>query len=221
MLHCESEHRINSVSCHSFDLIKLSCRDEIFFNHPATTAAKYFIESKVIIQVVLIYTACRHEMHLGIRCCHSLDLGDSAILLGREKLYAVKSKLDSLLNFTGSCCARNDRYSDALDILNIGSVESGAYDKLSSGCLGSVRLLCIKHGSCTNDHLGEFLRNDLDCFLGRIGTECNLSCGKTALNKCLCKRCRVFGIINRNYGYDTNFVKFFANLIHFNAFLIT
>ena len=54
-------------------------------------------------------------MHLGIRSCHSLDLGDSAVLLGREEFYAVESKLDSLLNLTGCSCSGNNRYSDALD----------------------------------------------------------------------------------------------------------
>ena len=112
MLHCETKHSVNSITSHSLDLIELACSDKVLLNHPAATTAEYLIESKVIVEVVLIDTACRHEVHLGVRSCHSLDLGNTAVLLSREELNTVKTELDSLLYFTGCSCSGNYRYSD-------------------------------------------------------------------------------------------------------------
>ena len=104
----EAQHGLYSFSGQLLDLVPLTSVDQVAGNHPGTTACDDLGEVKVRSQVLSVYTAGRHELHIYIRSCHSLDLSQTARLLSGEELNYIQAKLDSLLDVAGAGSTGSD-----------------------------------------------------------------------------------------------------------------
>ena len=69
-----------------------------------------------------------------------------------------------------------------------------------------IYLLCGKYSSGSNQHFRELFCHQTDGLFCCSCTECNLSARKTALAKCLCKRCCILCIVKYNNWNNTNFL---------------
>ena len=98
----EAQHGLYCFSGQLFDLVPLTGIDQVAGNHPGTTAGDDLGEVEVRSQVFSVYTAGRHELHVYIRSCHSLDLSQTARLLSGEELYYIQTQFDSLLDVAGA-----------------------------------------------------------------------------------------------------------------------
>ena len=118
----KAEHCLNSFLCKITDLIELTCSYEVFLNHPASAASKDLVKRKVGVDVLSIDSACRHELHLCVRSCHSFDHVDSASLLSREEFNNIKAKGDRHLNIARIGSTRSYRNSLIYTVFNNGRV---------------------------------------------------------------------------------------------------
>ena len=114
----EAQHGLYCFSGQLLDLVPLTGIDQVTGNHPGTTASDDLGEVKVRSQVLSVYATGRHELHVYIRSCHSLDLSQTAGLLSREELNYIQAKLDSLLDVAGAGSTGSDRNVLLYTILN-------------------------------------------------------------------------------------------------------
>ena len=114
----EAQHGLYSFSGQLLDLVPLTSVDQVTGNHPGTTASDDLGEVKIRSQVLSVYATGRHELHVYIRSCHSLDLSQTAGLLSGEELNYIQTKLDSLLDVAGAGSTGSDRDVLLYTILN-------------------------------------------------------------------------------------------------------
>ena len=214
MLELKSEHNVDGLAHELGNAVEISCCDHFGLDHPRAATASDLGKSEVVVHVSGTDATRGHKGDLAVRRGHSLDHSDTARLLCGEELDRIKSKLESRFDTRGIVESGHDGAVLFLTVLNDLGIKAGADDKLCA-CLDSVVDLCLgEHCTRTDDNFGELLDHNSDGFLSASGSEGDLSARQTACDERFCKRSRIGGIFDLDYGNDTNFGKLFYNVVH-------
>ena len=204
----ETEHNLYRVSGKGGNLVPLLVTDEVITNHEGAAASDNLIKLEVVKKVVGVDTAGGHKGKLTVGCSHSLKHLKTASRLCGEELYSLETELESRLDVRG--VRATGKHGDTLGKSVSGNlgVKAGGYEELGACGDSGVNLLTGKDGARTDKHLGISVGNVLDCLCRTRGTEGNLRGGKSAVDKCLCKRYCILCILNLDNRDKTDGLEF-------------
>ena len=77
-----------------------------------------------------------------------------------------------------------------------------------------ISTVTIPAGETFVDNFNDILGDVLDSLCRALGPECYLRCGKSAVDKCLCKRNGIIGILDLDYGNKTDGIEFLHHIVH-------
>src|SRR5699024_5905121 len=200
----EAKHCADSLCGHLFDLVKLAGIYQSFVYHPASAACDDLVKCQILVYVLCVDTAGRHEFHIYIRSSHSFDHSQSACSLSREELNNIQAQRNSSLDIARVAGTRSHRDVLVYTIFYNFRIQTRAYDELSACIHCTVNLLCGQNSTCSNQHVREFLGHDADGFLSSSGTERNLCTRKSSFAKSFCQRLSVFRLVQNYDWYNTN-----------------
>ena len=206
MVHSQAKHGLHCLSGQALNLIPVLRLDEILLHHPGSAAGYDLVELDVVQKVLFVYAAGGHPAQSRVRAGQRLQLGNAAVLLGREKFHHGKSHAHGLLHFSRRSRSGNHEHSLIKHIFCNFRIKAGADDKGYSGVDGTVRLLLRQNGSCSNQHVRHLSYNTTDRFLRRSRAEGHFRCRKSASYQRLCQRNRLFGVVDSDDGNDSDLI---------------
>ena len=211
----KAEHLLYCISGECGNLVPLLLLDKVVSNHEGAAAGNDLVKLKVVKKVVRIDTAGRHKGKLTVGSSHSLKHLKTACSLGREELNGGETELKSSLYVGGISTAGKHGHTLGKSVGGNLGVKTGGNEELGACRDSRVNLLGGENGACTYKHLGECIRNSLDSISSTGGSEGDFCCGKTTVNKCLCKRNCILCVVDFNNRDKTYGIKLLNHIAHF------
>ena len=206
VVHSQAKHGLHCLSGQALNLIPVLRLDEILLHHPGSAAGYDLVELDVVQKVLFVYAAGGHPAQSRVGAGQRLQLGNAAVLLGREKFHHGKSHAHGLLHFSRRSRSGNHEHSLIKHIFCNFRIKAGADDKGYAGVDGTVRLLLRQNGSCSNQHVRHLSHNTPDRFFRRSRAEGHLRSRKSASYKRLCQRHRLLSVVDCDDGNDSDLI---------------
>ena len=220
VLDLEAQHGVDGLARQTLDLVPVFGLDEVLLHHPGAAAGNDLVKGQVVQQVFGVDAARGHPAQVCVRAGHGFQLGDAAVLFGREEFHNVQAHAHGLLHLARSSGAGHHQHALVDDIFGDLGVKARADDELDAGGDGSVRLLLRQHGARAHQHFRYFGHDALDGLLGRCGAERDLGRGQAAFDQGLCQRHSLVCVVDGDDGHDADVVDFLNHVVHSNLLLL-